>query len=122
MPERVLVKHPRAAAYLVLGMALVIFGLTVWLYLLSGRVSDAEAIRRVEKRGEAARAELGTRFANTLVQTSICIPLANINDLLDHGTLTPRERLDRIAARTRYLEKLSELMALSPSVKGCDDR
>lgn len=122
MPDRILGKHPRFAAYLILAMALVIFGLTVWLYLLSGRVSDAEAIRRAEERGRAARAALGARFANTLVSVSICIPLANINDILDSGTLTARERVDRIAARARYLEKLDELMQIAPSVKGCDDR
>lgn len=118
-PDRVLGKHPRFAAYLILAMALVIFGLSIWVYLLSGRVSDGEAIRRAEKESAQARAALGVRFANTLVDVSICIPLANIQDILDSGTLTSRERIDRIVARDRYLEKLNELQAISPDVKGC---
>lgn len=119
-PDRILGKHPRFASYLILGCALVIFGLSIWVYLLSGRVSDGEAIRRAEAKSAKARAALGIRFANTLVDTSICIPLANIQDLLDGTTLSRTERVDREMAKSRYLNQLEELQSISPDVKGCD--
>lgn len=119
-PDRVLGKHPRFTAYLLLFMALGLVALAARDYKLEGRVSDGEAIRRAEAKAAAGRAALGIRFANTLVDTSICIPLANIQDLLDSGTLTPREREDREMAKSRYRAQLEELRSISPDVKGCD--
>lgn len=114
-PDRILGKHPRLASYLILACALVIFGLSIWVYLLSGRVSDAEAIRRAEQRAAAARAVQSCRYLNALVEVSINIPVMNIDDIL-RGPLTPGERVKREDARGRYLAQLDEF---KPALARC---
>ncbi len=119
-PDRVLGRHPRLTAYFILAMALVIFGLSVWTYLLSSRVSDGEAVRRSDVRNAAQRQALSLRFAQALIDVSICLPLENVQSLIDSGTLGPLEKRERMEARQRYLDKLAELRAIAPALKGCD--
>lgn len=115
-PDRVLGKHPRVTGYLILGMAMVIFGLTVYVYLLQGRVSDGEAIRRSDQQNEQARRDLGCLFVLTIVDVAIDTPVTNLTDQLAGNTLTAMERVDRIQARARYLQKKERL---NPILKGC---
>lgn len=119
-PDRILGKHPRFASYLILACALVIFGLSVWVYLLTGRVSDGEAIRRADAKNTAARQQLSLRFAQTLIDVSICLPLMNVQALLDSGALGPVEKKEREEAKARYLEKLADLKSIAPTLEGCD--
>lgn len=69
MPDRILGKHPRFAAYLILFLSLVVFGLTVWIYSLNGRVSDGEALRRSEAKAQVARKASERRAAKARAQS-----------------------------------------------------
>lgn len=124
MPDRFLfrnVEHPaRLVSYLLIFMALALAAMAVWVILLSGRVSNSEAVKRVEDKAAVGRARLGLQFAQALVDVSICIPVKNLDDLLTGTTLTSMERADRVQAKNRYLEKLAEIQTVAPQVKGCD--
>ena len=119
-PDRILGKHPRFASYLILFLSMIVFGLTIWIYNLSGRVSDSEAIQRSDAENATARQALGIRFGQALVDVSICLPLMNVQALLDSGALGPVEKQEREDAKARYLAKLDEVRTLAPGLKGCD--
>lgn len=111
-----LIGTPKRASYLILALAVALAIEGVWIVNLSGRVSNAEEIRRAEQRGAAARKNLGCQFVAALVDVSIAIPLKNIDDVLAGTTLTPKERADRIAAKARYMDARGRIEGV---VRGC---
>lgn len=122
-PDRYLGRHPRLASYFILGMALLVFALTIWLYTLSGRVSDGEAIRRAEAHAAVQRAAQEKRQRKLQVaqsckllrvfqDVSIDVPLANYKEILAGNTLTPAERRQRLNAQARYMAAQSFMVGL----------
>lgn len=112
VPERLLGDQPaKRAAYIMIGLALIVIGLGAWNWTLSERLGEQESIRRAEARSAAARQQLGCVVFSTLYDVSIAIPLTNLNDILAGNTLTPAEREDRMQARARYQAAADKLAA-----------
>ncbi len=113
VPDRLIsfVDHPKRASWIILFLSLAVLALLVWVWLLSGRVSDGEQIRRAEARAAKARSAsecrskiAGTKITNDLllaIKDLAKIPQTNLKTYLA-DPLTPAQRANYEDALMRY--------------------